>query len=377
MAGGSAVSALPRPSPAVAAGRMVSSPAGNKAGDPRSHPGTPEHKQHPGRMMNLMFDPRVIRGPAHPHYHRKPDQSCHEASAMKKVHKGKVKSAKSPLVISSEPSTTRKHLDVQTDAYLEEFVEKLSEYDMDTQTDPFLDRPPTPLFIPQKSGPDVGTQIEEGDLFNFDEEVESMLEVLVGRTVEQSVMEVMEEKQLANLHAYQEHFEQIRVAELVATQRMEAAERRIIEEKKKRIQQEKKRLDEEQKVKEKTEVQMYVRSYLKNMTDSIFHTLQKLNYFYDPVEREVEELYLPFLMNEIDKEMTNINIARCTLKHMVEQAAVSYEQRTCSSVQKVVDRIVSQVHTNHKERVSSVQGVVNKIIVQIQPNNEKVENVVS
>jgi hypothetical protein len=42
---------------------------------------------------------------------------------------------------------------------LEEFVEKLAEYDVNTQTDAFLDRPPTPLFIPQKSGPDAGTQV--------------------------------------------------------------------------------------------------------------------------------------------------------------------------------------------------------------------------
>jgi hypothetical protein len=46
-------------------------------------------------------------------------------------------------------------------------------------------------------------QIEEGDLFDFDEEVEPMIEVLVGRTLEQAIMEVMEEKQIANLHAYQ------------------------------------------------------------------------------------------------------------------------------------------------------------------------------
>jgi hypothetical protein len=38
-------------------------------------------------------------------------------------------------------------------------------------------------------------------------------------------MEVMEEEELAAMRAHQEHFEQIRNAELVATQRMEAGER--------------------------------------------------------------------------------------------------------------------------------------------------------
>lgn len=41
-----------------------------------------------------------------------------------------------------------------------------------------MDRPPTPLFIPAKSGRDMETQIEEGDLFDFDFEVEPILEVL-------------------------------------------------------------------------------------------------------------------------------------------------------------------------------------------------------
>ncbi|KAI5054911.1 hypothetical protein GOP47_0030056 [Adiantum capillus-veneris] len=370
MSGGSTLSALPRHGGHAPPNHIMSSPTSSKAG--RSQPGTPpDHTQHhfqpynPGRMMNLMFDPRVIRGPTQPHHPRKPDQSIHDHPAMKKLHKGKVKAAKSALVSSNDPSTARKHLDVQTDAYLEEYVEKLSEYDMDTQTDPFLDRPPTPLFIPQKSGPDAGTQIEEGDLFNFDEEVEPMLEVLVGRTLEQSVMEVMEEKQLANLHAYQEHFEQIRAAELVATQRMEAAERRINEEKKKRVQQEKKRLEEEEKIKEKTEAQMYVRGYLKNMMDSVFRTLQKLNYFYDPVEREVEELYFPFLSSEIDNELTNINVARSTLKCMVDQIASSLEERNRSSVEKVMDRIVAQVQTKQTESASSVKGLVDSLVIQV------------
>ncbi len=42
---------------------------------------------------------------------------------------------------------------------------------MQTQTDAFLDRPATPLFVPAKMGVDATTQIEAGDLFDFDFEV--------------------------------------------------------------------------------------------------------------------------------------------------------------------------------------------------------------
>lgn len=74
-----------------------------------------------------------------------------------------------------------------------------------------------------------------GDLFDFDFEVEPILEVLVGKVLEQGLMEVLEEEELAAMRAHQEHFEQIRNAELVATQRMEAAEKRKIEEKERRM----------------------------------------------------------------------------------------------------------------------------------------------
>lgn len=61
-----------------------------------------------------------------------------------------------------EPVEGRIHTDIQTDSYLEELVDVVPEADMSTQTDPFIDRPPTPLFIPQKSGVDAVTQIIEG-----------------------------------------------------------------------------------------------------------------------------------------------------------------------------------------------------------------------
>ncbi|XP_010786467.1 radial spoke head protein 3 homolog, partial [Notothenia coriiceps] len=57
----------------------------------------------------------------------------------------------------------RKHIDVQTDLYLEELSDVIVASDIECQTDAFLDKPDTPLFIPAKSGKDVETQIEEGE----------------------------------------------------------------------------------------------------------------------------------------------------------------------------------------------------------------------
>jgi hypothetical protein len=46
------------------------------------------------------------------------------------------------------------------------YSDRIEEADVDVQTDAFLDRPPSPLFIPQSTGKDISTQIEAGDV-NF------------------------------------------------------------------------------------------------------------------------------------------------------------------------------------------------------------------
>ena len=55
-------------------------------------------------------------------------------------------------------------MQVQTELYLEEITDRVEEADIQTQTDAFLDRPSTPLFVPAKTGMDMATQIEEGDV---------------------------------------------------------------------------------------------------------------------------------------------------------------------------------------------------------------------
>ena len=45
-------------------------------------------------------------------------------------------------------------------------------------------------------------------------QVEPLLEVLVGKCLEQGLMEVMEEEELAGMRAHQQHYEQVRISML-------------------------------------------------------------------------------------------------------------------------------------------------------------------
>ena len=54
--------------------------------------------------------------------------------------------------------------EVQTELYLEELTDHVEEMEVACQTDAFIDRPPTPMFVPAKTGQDVETQIYDGDV---------------------------------------------------------------------------------------------------------------------------------------------------------------------------------------------------------------------
>ena len=54
-------------------------------------------------------------------------------------------------------------------------------------------------FLPQKLGKDEATQIMDGDLFDFDKDVQPLLTVVVGKTLEQSMLELEQEQEIENL----------------------------------------------------------------------------------------------------------------------------------------------------------------------------------
>jgi len=68
-------------------------------------------------------------------------------------------------------------------------------------------------------------------LFDFDAEIKPVLEVLVGKTLEQSLLEVLAEEELSELREQQRMFEELRNAELAEQQRLEEQDRRLVEEK--------------------------------------------------------------------------------------------------------------------------------------------------
>lgn len=78
------------------------------------------------------------------------------------------------------------------------------ETEVKCQTDDFVPRPPTPPYLPKKTGIDKITQIEDYDLFDYDTEVQPILNVLLSKTVEQALLEVEEETELDQIRQFKD-----------------------------------------------------------------------------------------------------------------------------------------------------------------------------
>ncbi|CAI2732203.1 unnamed protein product [Schistosoma spindalis] len=271
-----------------------------------------------------MYDRRVIRGNTYALHvlpaHAQPDpveiqkQIERKRNAIARRRMREELRPKSPL-----PLDGRLHQPVQTELYLEALTEQIEEADETCQTDDFLDRPPTPLYVPAKVGVDVMTQIYEGDLFDFDLEVTPILEVLIGKTIEQSLLEIAEEEELASIRAQQNAFEEIRQADLLEVARLTERERRIQEEKERRKAQFLAVIEQEKELTTKVTAQAFAKAYLADLQTHVFNNLTETGYFYDPIERDIEEGFLPWLMEQIDEELELWNDACLLLDGMIRE----------------------------------------------------------
>jgi hypothetical protein len=275
--------------------------------------------------LNMMNDPRVVRG--NTHSAKVMTQSMkHDQEYVSKSHSQSMKRDRKRHTSANNRAGTppavdgRVHMDIQTENFLEELTDKAIEIDQETQTQAFMDRPASPLFIATKTGKDTSTQIDTGDLFDFDLEVEPLLEVLVGKTIHVSMLELMQEEELEAIRREQEQFEGVRNIELAEVQRLEAEARRKAQEKDRRVAQEKQRVADRILLEEKIAARAYSNQYLATLHEGVMNDLFDEGFFYDPVKKEIEEVFMVNLIGELRASVDSCNVAKNMVEEMLVEA---------------------------------------------------------
>ena len=275
---------------------------------------------------NIMHDRRVVRGNTYgaqvvtQNAARELDRLRmeNERAMKREVARRRLEQGARPR--TPPPVAGRSHMDTMTDTYLEELSDRPVEVEASAQTEAYLDRPPSPLFVPAKSGADVACQVDVAEIFDFDAEVAPILEVLVGKTLQASMLEVMEEEELAAIRKRQDEFEEERNAELLEVQRLEAEAARKFAEKKRRVAQEKERKRAQAALKEKVAARSFAKNYLGEMNATVFGALEAEGLFYDPVAKEVEEVFLPWLFDAAVANSGTVATAQAVAEDVLKSA---------------------------------------------------------
>lgn len=206
-------------------------------------------------------------------------------------------------IATPEPVPGRAHMDIQTEQYIEQLTDKPPTDEQAIATEFYLDRPPVPLFQPKMPLKEncKYTQIFDGDheLFDFDAEVEPMLNVLCEKTLEQARMEVLEEEELRIIKEQQKEYEEIRNAELIEAQRYEAAEARVRGEAERRKVQQKARKAQRKAAHQKYVCRVLAKKHLIGLRENALRTCADYGLMEPELKTELEEDLLPWLIQKM------------------------------------------------------------------------------
>lgn len=245
---------------------------------------------------HISVDPRVARGSVYSH-HKPPKDTVQPIRYRPR----KIPKPKEELMMMEEEELVEEQ-EVLPD--LMEIEDRPIEDDLATAAETYIERPPTPHFVPDEPGVDVATQVYDGDLFDFDSEVKPMIKVIVQHTLLRAMAEVYEEVEVENIAKHRDRFEVERNTILAELQRLEAKEQRKFEEDKRRREQREKAMKEEAEFNHKAVAAGFAESFATNAMMGAMDLLERRGTFYDEVEREVTDAFLPWVAGELENALT-------------------------------------------------------------------------
>jgi len=262
--------------------------------------------------------------------------------------------------------------------------EELEDQGVDERTiEPYfyVDRPPTPEFIPNPSGVDKETQIGDLELFDFELEAEPILEVLVGKAIEQGRIEAIEEWERAELLRHKEEYADIREAELIEVQRLESIHNRSVEETRRRQLQQEARKQLKIHTQQKLLARLITRNALTGIPESSFQFLEAAGVLRAPREHDMYTVYISQLMalteEQISEQAKEIPILEEGLRDMVEVIAKEHREsivkeykrrseRMKRENKKLVDKIARRKERAIKRHKKQHEEWLNDLKIQIE-----------
>eukprot|EP00823_Brevimastigomonas_motovehiculus_P003011 TRINITY_DN180_c0_g1_i1.p1 TRINITY_DN180_c0_g1~~TRINITY_DN180_c0_g1_i1.p1 ORF type:complete len:488 (-),score=164.78 TRINITY_DN180_c0_g1_i1:244-1707(-) len=289
------------------------------------------------RASNIMFDRRVVRGITTT---KKPVLTAEQSEFVKKEARKNASDAirqrrerKEALISSGkirpplhsiqqmhdEIKLPKIRTEVPLHLYLEEQKEALLVDEESTQTDAFVERPPSPPFIPRKNGIDEGTQVETELVFQYDRDVVPIVEVVVQTVLEQSLIEVRDEEKMRFLRNSKNHLDEKWSREKEDIRKKEAEERALLKAKEGLLKQSSEQAKREFALRTKLQSVHFAHTYLSSLQQESFTQLKKSGFFFDPIHYQ-SETYLPSVYKETRSNLVHATQAKSMIDSLLKKS---------------------------------------------------------
>ncbi|GMH80985.1 hypothetical protein TrST_g11845 [Triparma strigata] len=278
-------------------------PAYDHASEPRAITGAKaKYRDDSERLLptNIMKDPRVVKGSTYSaHQKVRQDAQAILSNSMGPGEMGsaaaKIRRAKKKKSIYDYKPKESKGDDLDLAPYLVEQVAPIAVSTVDTQTATFAPRPDSPEYVPMKTGIDMSTQLTN-EVFDFDSEVVPLLQVIVGKTMEQALLEVESEAELISLETEYTSLVADKAAEQQRILYVEAKSAKAWMSKKAKLKEEMEFADAQDQVRAKVAAVRMMKEVLPSTRDRIYEEKIKAGEW---VIDTINSVFMPWLYSEV------------------------------------------------------------------------------
>jgi len=230
----------------------------------------------------------------------------------------------------------KKRVEVPLHLYLQEQVEPTLTHTLSSQTDAFVQEEyelKPPVFVPRKIGKDVFTQVENDMVFQYDIDVLPVLETVISKTLEQSLMEVRQEQEMDFMRQRMELMMKNRSAQNNVMKRREAEEKELENTKNTLLELNRVRRLAESQAQRKIASRNFAKEFIRHLDHSVYDALNKRNYFEETVQQSVR-IFMPWLYEVVERKISCQHVASASVQDVLMSSLQALDSRRQAAEQK-------------------------------------------
>lgn len=256
--------------------------------------------------------------------------------------------------------------------------------DKDTEVDEFWEQPIVSTEKHDKRGVDAATQIEQEDLWDFALAVEPLLEVIVGKTLEQAMREVSEEEELEFLKKRGYDINQSKKREIENVESLEKKAKRLTEVKNNHLKTEQERREQSLTAKRKIASLSAAKGVVEFARQASIVRCKRSRHFLKPEELVFENSVASKVYGECNQHLHNRTVARRVVDLLMQQSVshgialhIEYIRRKKQQEREEVERLRQRaLKRKYKIRITinPPQWLLDKITLKEGGELENEEN---